>query len=321
MSSSQCFLHLQNLYSRGTKSQHMFDAVSDFLWVASKFDDLARFFFRNCIFDWKEAATSLLFEGVQQLNQDVEIDLVPNCIVDIMVATSHQLHGTQTQNISPTGEQSLRNIAQFIESSLVGMEIVRSDDEIDFIAKRARSEAIVQIQFFVISTLMLRSKMFLNARQPENSIKCLNACFIECKRMISLQRLVSGHLLCNHLLGDNLVQVDDFQSMVLERFSVAFSSLGLRRKAEYYAILAVKKQMFIPIGIMSMGEITFQHLMGNLERLNGMYNFLPPIRTIIIIKSLSLSPDKFDKLIFNTPSHRSSINGAVNASRTLLTCE
>jgi hypothetical protein len=325
VSSSQCFVHLQKLYSLDEQSHHIFDSVSDFLWISSKFDDLATVLFRNCIFNSSDHSRLSLSEEI--LSQDEQMELVSNCIVDMMVVTSQQLSGIHIGDILNQTEQSLNQISEFIEANLSSFEDDQSDDEMDLNAVCARSEAIVQIQSFVITILMLRSKMFLTARQPESSIKCLNACRIECKRMISLLRM-SHNYLQNH--EDKVVQVDDLLSMGLERLSIAFSSLGIRKRAEDNAILAVVKQKTLSIESPNVNKITFQELIDSIKRLDEMYNLLPPIRTLITIKSLSLSADKLSMEValfdeFNPSSSNflccTSINDTVNRSRTLLTCE
>jgi hypothetical protein len=115
--------------------------------------------------------------------------------------------------------------------------------------------------------------------------------------------------------------------MGLEQMSIAFSSLGIRRKAEDCAILACMKQKIVSPERASINKVTFQELLGCIELLDGLYNILPSIRTLIKMKSLSLSPDKLsiesvplNKINISLPSPYSSISSMVNRSRNLITC-
>jgi hypothetical protein len=320
VSSSQCFVYLQKIYSLNEEA-HMFDSVSDFLWLASKFTDLAATLIQDCTFDSTQSA-------VQQLNQSEQIDLVSNCIVDVMVATSLDLSKAHTENLQhDTVDESLQHISEYIEANLSTIEIDPSDDEMDLNTTCARYEAMLQIQSFVVTVLMLRSKMLIDARKPESSIKSLNSCRKECKRMTTLLRQSSAYVR-NPLYDDTLVHVDDLLSMGLERMSIACSLLGIRRKAEDSAFLAVIKQKMVVLETPNMNKVTFQELIANAELLDGMYNFLPSIRTLIRIKSMSASPDTlsnesslFDSFNFSTPTQCSSIAAILNRSQSLLTCE
>lgn len=320
VSSSQCYVNLQKVYSLNDE-QHMLDSVSDFLLISSKFDDLAAMLFRNCLFDSSSQAPDLLGEEIiQRLNQNEQLNLISNCIVDLMISTSQHLIRSQAEETPAiwSAGKSLQHISEFIDANLSRIESDETDEEINV-------EAIVQIQSLVITTLMLRAKMFLNARQPETSIDCFNACRCECKRMMSLLRAHSSYL---DTIEDRVTQINDLLCMGLERLSIAFSALGIRRKAEDSAILAVMKQRSMSIESPTVGKITFQELIENLRSLDGMYSFLPPVRTLIRTKSMSISPDKlliesalFDEFISNGPPSVVSVNSAVNRSQTLLACK
>ena len=319
--SSKCFVYLQKLYNFDQQSEHAFESISDLLWISSKFDDLAVVLFQNCKFDPASAKSSLGAE-VQQLTEEEQLDVVSNYIVDLMAAISQHCSASQCESLINGTEESLANIAEFIKVYLNRIE--NDDDEMESTMMYAQSEVVVQIQSLVITFLMLQAKLFLNAKQPESSIRCFNACRVECKRMISLLKLSSKYL---QNPEDKLLQVDDLLSMGLERISIAFSSLGIRRKSEDNAILAVMKQKMACIENPSMSKITLLDLIASIQSLDGMYNYLPSLRTLISIKSLSLPPDKFcmDSAVFvelspNTPQDTSVTDG-VNRSRTLLACK
>ena len=320
ISSSQCLICLQKIYTLDDQTHHVFDSVSDFLWISSKFHDLAAVLLRNCMFNSTQEAKDAFGAEAQQLPDEL-MDLVSDCIVKLVGDISEQLP-TQAADIHNM-EQSLQHISEFMDAYSKSTESKEGADEFDYDVVCARSEAVVQIQSFVITSLMLRSKMFINAGQPERSIKCLNSCRTECKRMISLLRLASNRL---QNAEDHVIRVDDILCMCLERLSLAFSSLGLRRKAEDNAMLALMKQKLMSIESPSINKITFQELIGITESLGGMYNILPSVRTLIIIKSLSLSPDRFsmdsalfDEIDFSNISYCTSVNDKVSRSQTLLT--
>ena len=317
VSSSQCYINLQKIYSYNDQ-HHMLDSVSDFLWISSKFDDLATVLFRNCLFRSSSRARYLLGdEMIQRLNQDNQYNLISNCLVDLMIATSQHLLRSQTEDSAPILDvsHSLQQISEFIDANLSRIDSDDSDEEIHL-------EDIVQIQSLIITALMLRAKIFLNEMQPETSIGYFNTCRSECKRMILLLRASSSHL---YTTEDTLAQVNELLSMGLERLAIAFSALGIRRKAEDSAILSGVKQRSISVESPHFGKITFQELIENIKSLDGMYSFLPSLRTLIRTKSLSISPDKlpaksalFD---FSSASNAVSVNGVVNRSQTLLACK
>lgn len=322
ISSSQCLIYLQKNYSLDDQTHHIFDSVSDFLWISSKFQDLAAILLRNCVFNSIQEAKDALGATVQQLPDEL-MDLIPDCTVKLVANFSQQLP-TQAEDMHKM-ERSLQQISEFMDAYSKSIGSKEPADEFDYDVVCARSEAIVQIHFFVITSLMLRSQIFINTGQPERSIKCLNSCRIECKRMISLLRLPSSRLPNSE---EHVIRVDDVLSMCLERLSIAYSSLGIRRKAEDSAMLGLMKQKLISTESPSINNITFQELIGITESLGGMYNVLPSIRTLITIKSLSLSLDKFsmnsplfDDIDFSNFSHCTSVNDKVSRSQTFLTCK
>jgi hypothetical protein len=323
--SSQCFVQLQKLYSLDEECQHVLDSVSDFLWMSSKFDNLTTVLVDSCNFGSTERIKNLLCEEVQYSNQDEQTDLLSSCLVDFIVNTFQIVSEGQIISETNDNDQSLKDISEFIQAFQTAIEGVETGDETDLDAIYDRSELIVQIQSLVITALMLQSKMHLNARRPELSIRYLNACQSECKRMITMLRLLSTHI---QYPDDKFIQVDDLLHMGLERISVAFSSLGLRRKAEDSALLAVVKQKAIAFETFSLHKISFQEMIESIQRLDGFYNYLPAIRTLITIKSMSLSPDKFsvestlfDKFNFSDSKPCLSVNDTINRSQTFLTCE
>lgn len=317
LSASQCFVDLQKLYSLDNR-EHMFDSVSDFLWMSSKFDELATVLYRHCMFDSSRQCKSLLEEEVKQLDQEEQLSVVSNCIVNLMATTVQQLSGNEVSHASM--DPHLHCISEFIST----MENEWCIDDMDPNETWAKCETIIRIQSFVVATLMLRAKMYLCSKRPESSIRCLNLCRAECKQMISLLRSTSSYV---NDSDDKLLQVDDLLSMGLERISIAFSSLGSRRKAEDNILLAVMKQNLVPIECSSMNKITFNRLIQYAESLDGMYNFFPSLRTLISIKSMSLPPDKlsnestlFDD-IQSSKHPDTSLMNVINRSQMLLTCE
>jgi hypothetical protein len=95
--------------------------------------------------------------------------------------------------------------------------------------------------------------------KPLTALQFLCSCRQECKKKLLLLRTVAK---CHDILMDGaLEQSDDLQSICYVDMAVAFASMGVRRKAEDYAILAVlKRRILHPHKCQRVSQVNVQEL-------------------------------------------------------------
>ena len=121
ISSSECLLSLHKLYSFLAQPQTVLGAVSDFLLVSAKFQDLAPILLSNTILHELHEAKIMSRDGVKSILDsevmlDSQLDLVSQCFVDLTSMSSQSIIERRTENNSiRLFEKSLQQISELVE--------------------------------------------------------------------------------------------------------------------------------------------------------------------------------------------------------------
>ena len=111
-------------------------------------------------------------------------------------------------------------------------------------AKTAESNMIEQMnlgierRIFIITMLMLRAKLCIDAGIPSAAVEFNGWCRTQCKQFAICLRLARCCFNCSKF-DDIAIQVDEMLTMFYERLASAFSLFGIRRKAEDHALLSI----------------------------------------------------------------------------------
>ena len=177
--------------------------------------------------------------------------------------------------------------------------------------------------------LTLVANMYLNAGYPASAVKYLEWCRIQCRQYARYLRSASCHF--NSVpLDDISIQVDCLLTKCYEEMAHAFCQLGLRRKAEDHAMLAVIKSKVLTAS--GFNQISMPDLIESVEIYDEQESFVRPIRSLMRVKALSTSTDKMESqdivaenighvAIPQTENRIACVNRLLCESENLLACE
>jgi len=248
----------------------------DFLSVSSKFEDLV-----TIVHDQFDYEVFLSSESI-----DSHFNSVLHLTSQIINESAARSAVTQEL------ENMLRQTCESVDEEME-MESESTDDEDTAdSAMFSKSDLMIQKQLFVATMLLLHAKLCLDAGQPASAVKYLGWCRIQCRKI--LRNLRSASCRSNSVsLDDIAIQVDNMLTMCYERLAVAFSLLGIRRKAEDHALMAVLKQKILNTDCQRLAQINIQDLIDLIERHDDAYIVpLDPIRSLMKVKALSTSDDR-----------------------------
>ena len=204
-----------------------------------------------------------------------------------------------------------------------------SDDEDGDPDKCSEADLMTQKQWLLTTMLTLRANMYLDAGYPAIAVKYLEWCRIQCRQYARYLRSVSCHF--NSVpLDDISIQVDCLLTKCYEEMAHAFSRLGLRRKAEDHAMLAVIKSKVLTAS--GFNQISMPDLIESVEIYDEQESFVRPIRSLMRVKALSTSTDNMESqdivaenighvAIPQTENRIASINRLLCESENMLACE
>ncbi|KAL7541613.1 hypothetical protein ACHAXR_011062 [Thalassiosira sp. AJA248-18] len=274
ISATGCFILLQKVYSLVEQPLSFIGAISSFLSVSSKFEDLAR---------------TLTSHTLSHDHSCFSSELGLQCVVDAVDMTFGIID--KSHITSPESESILCQLLASVEVEAEILSENTEDKEAISTDMFSETDRIIQKQSFVTTILMLLAKLSVDSGKAASAVKYLGWCRIQCKQLVRFLRSASRRL--NHVfLDDMTVQVNDMLTMCYERLAIAFCQLGIRRKAEDHAMWAVMKQKTLDIDGQSFTQINMQHLIDSIERYGGHECFLHPIRSLMRVKALSTSADK-----------------------------
>ena len=314
------------------------EAVSDFIAIASKFEDLSPILLNNSIFHGSSEAESMLSEGVRDLFghstlSQPQLDLAVSHVLDSISNISRAVSDECIELDSVC--QSIKSLQLISDIVELGSQIIfdnTENEQKDSSTNCGKIVSFTQMQSLVALSLMLNAKILITNNKPANAIQFLISCRCESRKLIKLIRFASSHIK-NVLLDDMAIQADNMIVMCYERMAAAFSLLGIRRKAEDCAFSAVLKQKILNTDQPMISRISLHDLNMLIEHHGDFAGFLTSIRSLIKVKALSMSPDQIalvpilqsnmtcaTDLDFGD-GNTQCINKVVGVARTILTCK
>ena len=300
VSAAQAFAGLQTIRELTSKPQSALDSVSDFFTVASKFEDLSSVFAANSTFP-----TDL--DILRQLQRDDTgaFDELFEALVK-WTDVSLQIIKTGSSSVDSTDLiLFVDRVFLLVSRQYEGTHHSSSDEssEDDSNLSYDTDQLHLQLQLIAITLLMLHAKLCLDNGRARSSIIYLLSCrsrCIDCAKYLRSCRFLSR--------SDNAMQLDDMQSSSYERLAIAYSLLGIRRKAEDHSLMAVMKQKVLPAEqCQSVTKVVMQELLRCIEAQEGWHSLLYPLRTLMTTKARSSSKDKLAKLEVQMKSTISSV--------------
>ncbi len=311
MASAESFSLLQQVCSLLSQPQRIISSISAFVFASSNLEHSVSLFSNNTHFRQNIEAIFLDEED------ETDVDLI-RCA---SAALNPLLQAVENKSNTRFEGQPVLELSNYVSEQIewVTSEDVDTDEVL----------IVVQIQAIVGRLYLLLSKVFLAMGKPHTALQLLCSCSQECKKQLHLLRTIAK---CHDIpLEGTLEQNDDLQSMCYEDMAVAFASMGIRRKAEDYAVLAVlKRRILHPDKCQRVSQVNVQELVDLGCDLDGLDGVLHSVRTILRMKFLSSSPDKMalESLEFKSsllPKMESfvaaHIHQFVSRSKTLLSCE
>ena len=268
VSTTSCFILLQKSYSFLPQPENLIEAMSSFLSVSSKFEDMVTSFHDHL-------GTNETFSS-----DDPRWESVLQCLN----LTSHIIKASTDRSETPLDdlEESLRQACATIES-----ETLEVDSDMD--GEESVQSCMVHKRLIVTTMLMLHSKWCINSGRAASAVKYLSWCRTQCREFARYLRSASCHS-DSLSLDDIAIQVDGVLTMCYEQLATAFYLLGIRRKAEDYALLAVLKQKILHTE--NFNRIIMQELIHLIQRHTGEEPILYPTRSLMKVKAISTSVDK-----------------------------
>jgi len=218
-------------------------------------------------------------------------------------------------------EESLRQACTTIESET--LELISDMD-----GEESVQSCMVHKRLIVTTMLMLHSKWCINSGRAASAVKYLSWCRTQCREFARYLRSASCHP-DSLSLDDIAIQVDGMLTMCYEQLATAFYLLGIRRKAEDHALLAVLKQKVLYTE--NFNRIMMQELIDLIERHTGEEPILYPTRTLMKVKAISTSVDKMstqeisiecvENCNFDMDESTLRLNHSLCKSKNVLACE
>lgn len=312
MCSAEAFSLVQQVCSSISQPQKLIRSISAFMLAAPKLEISLPLFNQNSHFR----------QNIESISLDEEEGVSSDLIQCARGVINSLLHAVDTKSIESFEENSLLELSNYYIENMdhETLETMEADEVL----------LGIQIQQLVARSLFLISKICLDIGKPLSALEMLWSCRRECKKQMNMMRSV-GKCRDDIMLEGKLEQNDDLISMCYEGIASAFSFIGIRRKAEDYAILTgLKRRILNSEDCQRVSQVNIQELVDlgcDLDGLNGVLN---SVRTIMRIKFYSSSPDKManDALEFKSgllPKMESfdaaSIHQYACRTQTLLTCE
>jgi len=273
MASAKSFSLLQQVCSLLSQPLRTISSISAYVLASSKLEHSVPLFINNAHFRQNIDAISIHEED------DADSDLMRRA----SEALSSLLQVYDNKSCHTFDEGPVLELSRYV---LEQVERVTTED-----VDTDEVMIIVQMQTIVGRLYLLLSKMCLAIGKPLTSLQYLCSCRQECKKQMSLLRAIGK---CHDIpLESSLEQNDDLQAMCYEEMSAAFASVGIRRKAEDYAVLAVLKRRILHSNeCQRVSQVNVQELVDLGCDLDGLDGALQSVRTILKMKFLSSSPDK-----------------------------
>ena len=325
VSAAQSFAGLQTIRELLSQPQSALDSVSDFFTVASKFEDLSSVFAANSTFS---TDPGVLVDSLKQLQRD-DTGALDELLETLVKWTDVSLQIIETDSTVDSADliRFVNRVFLFVarqDEGTLHSSDESSDDDSNF---SHDTDLLLQLQFIAITLLMLHAKLSLDNGRARSSIGYLISCrsrCIDCAKYLRSCSVSSR--------SDIAIQLDDMQSSSYERLAIAYSLLGIRRKAEDHSLMAVMKQKVLPAEqCQSVTRVGMQELIRCIEAQEGWHTLLHPLRTLMTTKARSSSKEKLAMLEIQMKNTISSVaqdedsnittNRVVSMANNAITCK
>ena len=311
IASTQSFSLLQQVCSLLSQPLRAITSVSGYVLASSMHEHSVPLFLSNTHFR----------QNIEAISPDEEDDANLDLIRCAGEALNSLLHVFDDKSLQTFQEEPLLELSTFISEQVE--KVMLQDADAD------EAMLVVEMNTILGRLYFLISKRCLAMGKPLTALQFLCSCRQECKTQLKLLRAIGKYH--NIPLEGSLERNDDLQAMCYEEMSVAFATMGIRRKAEDHAVLAVLKRRIIHASeCQRVSQVNVQDLVDLGCDLDGLDCALQSVRTILQMKFLSSSPDK---MALESLELKSSLlpkmesSGAANfhqfvcRSKTLLSCE
>lgn len=313
MASTQSFSLLQQVCSSISQPLRAITSITNYVLASSMLEHSVPLFLNNTYFRQNIEVT------FPEEDDDANSDLV-RCAAE---ALNSLLHFYDDKSVQSFADEPLLDLSNFVSEQVEAMTTEDSDADADEVMLVALTNMILGRLYFMMA------RACLAMGKPLTAIQYLCSCRQECKKHLTLLRAIGKYH--NIPLEGSLGQNDDIQAMCYEHMSVAFATMGIRRKAEDHAVLAVLKRRILHANeCQRVSQVNVQELVDLGCDLDGLDAALQSVRTILQMKFLSSSPDKMavESLELKSsllPKIESSgaacFHQFVCRSKTLLSCE
>ncbi len=312
MASFRSFSLLQQVCSSFSQPLRTMTSISAFVLASSMLEHSIPHFINNTHFRQNTGVISVNSE-----ENDVDSDLI-QCASEALMSYFHLYENKSIQSFQ---EGPVLELSSFVSEQVERLS--REDVDTGEVMQVAQLQTIIGRLYFLLS------KLCLALGKPLTALQFLCSCRQECKKELDLLRTMGK---CYDIpLEISLEQNNDLQAMCYNEMSAAFASIGIRRKAEDYAVLAgLKRRILHSNECQRVSQVHVQDLVDLGCDLDGLDDVLQTVRTILKAKFLSSSPDKMtleslelkssllSKMESSSAAH---IHQFVCRSKTLLSCE
>lgn len=283
MSSAESFSLLQQVCSSLSQPQRIITSISAFVSASSTLEHSVPLFSNNTHFR----------QNIEAISIDEEDESDSDFTRCASAALNSLLHVVDNKSGTSLEEEPVVELSNYVFKQI---ELVITEN-----VETEKVMIVLQMQKIVARLWFLMSKVCLAMGKPLAALQFLCSCRQECKKQLNLFRVIGK---CHDIpLEGILEQNDDLQSMCYAEMAAAFASMGIRRKAEDYAVLAVLKRRIIRSDdCQRVSQVNVQELVDLGCDLDGLDDVLHAVRTVLRMKFLSSSPDKMalESLEFKT---------------------
>lgn len=304
------------------------ESVADLLLISTSFETLSDIFLhKSSIFNFTEKE-EMMEEGIRNILDNQSLPHFKGLTTEALLSSIKQIVTSRedrrsvliSENI--TLENALKADSRYIK------EEESFEDEFNLMSDCTVVASLVQLQSLFSSALMVRAQDLLDLNKPSAAAQLLTHCRREFRKLMKLLRFASRHIK-NVLLDDLALHIDDMVAVSFERMAVAFSSLGIRRKAEDYVLSAALKSKLFVYEQPMVSRVSLKKMIDLIGKYKRVEGFMPLIRSLVKINASSMSPDKIESdiilqnrsLYTFTDDKIQCTNEIVGDAKTCLTCE
>ncbi|KAL7551191.1 hypothetical protein ACHAWF_014394, partial [Thalassiosira exigua] len=271
--STECCILLQATHSYLDQPQSPLQAISSPVSVSSKWENMSTILTCKVSYD-KSDLKSGASEFNCMLQQAVDWTLK---IIDMPSIRAHPI---------PELDGLLWNILETIEADMKSLSDT-DHSKLDTSERYTEVDGLIETQSCVATMLILHAKLSVDVGHSSTAARYLGWCHNQLKKNLIFLRDADCQL-SGASSDDILAKLDDLLTTSHECLATVFSQLGIRRKAEDHALMAVMRQKILDSTCQAT-QLKMQDLIDSIGQYNGHECFLNPVRTLVKIVAYSAS--------------------------------